>query len=631
MATAASSEEKFSCSVCLDLFTEPATIPCGHSFCLNCIGSYWDQSDQTGLYSCPQCRETFTPRPALRKNNVMTELVEELKKPRTLVSKKESAAPAPVSAESGGVPCDFCSGEIKRGAVRSCLTCLGSYCEAHLQPHYENAVLKRHALVQPLRDFEQKLCKLHQRLLELYCRTDQSCVCVLCQHSNHQDHTVILAERERVEKQKELGKRQAEIENLTEKRLKELETLKQAVESLKLSAQKERAESEQVLSELIRSVERIRTEVGELIEAKEKAAVSRANEQREQLEQEIQELRKRKAEMEQLSETKDHIHFLQSFQSVCAPPAAQQLFDNIDDSFWTPRKAVTRLKDHLEGFWKIELMKATVADLKRDYNQDGGLLAGFQAVLQLRYGGFKTELCRNVQKCLHTKTPEECACDHRDFVVEDSKGKKLCSRTRVTYMIIVIYLFPPNPLFSTVNVALDPDTTHPYLILSKDGKQVRPGDKLQPLPGNPKRFDRYVYVLGKEGFTSGRHYWEVEVGDKIGWRLGVTRESSQRKGSFPVNPQQGFWTVLREDECNNFYAATNPVTPLPKNLKPRKVGVYLDYEGGQLSFYNVETRSLIYTFTDTFTEKLYPLFSPGNCCSGKNPAPVIICPHTYTG
>ncbi|XP_034770708.2 E3 ubiquitin-protein ligase TRIM39-like [Acipenser ruthenus] len=543
MATAASSEEKFSCSVCLDLFTEPTTIPCGHSFCLDCIGSYWDQSDQTGLYSCPQCRETFTPRPALRKSNVLNELVEELKKTRTLVSKKESAAPAPVSAESGGVPCDFCTGEMKRGAVRSCLTCLGSYCEAHLQPHYENAVLKRHALVQPLRDFEQKLCKLHQRLLELYCRTDQSCICVLCQHSNHQDHTVILAERERAKKQKELGKRQAEIENLTEKRLKELETLKQAVESLKLSAQKERAESEQVLSELIRSIERIRTEVGELIEAKEKAAVSRADEQREQLEQEIQELRKRKAEMEQLSETEDHIHFLQSFQSVCAPPAAQQLFDNIDDSFWTLRKAVTRLKDHLEGFWKIELMKATIA----------------------------------------------------------------------------------------VNVALDPDTTHPYLILSKDGKQVRPGDKLQPLPGNPKRFDRYVYVLGKEGFTSGRHYWEVEVGDKIVWRLGVTRESSQRKGSFPVNPQQGFWTVLREDECNNFYAATNPVTPLPKNLKPRKVGVYLDYEGGQLSFYNVETRSLIYTFTDTFTEKLYPLFSPGNCCSGKNPAPVIICPHTYTG
>ncbi|XP_058871747.1 E3 ubiquitin-protein ligase TRIM39-like isoform X1 [Acipenser ruthenus] len=542
MATATSPEEKFSCSVCLDLFTEPATIPCGHSFCLDCIGSYWDLSDQTGVYSCPQCRETFTPRPVLRKSNVLNELVEELKKTRRLDSKREPPAPAPVSAELGDVPCDFCPSEIKRGAVRSCLTCRGSYCEAHLQPHYETAGLKRHALVQPLRDLEQKLCKQHQRLLELYCRTDQSCICMTCALKDHQNHAAILAEEGRSEKQNELRERQVEIENLIEERLIELERLNQAVESLKLSAHKERAESEQVLSELIRSIERIRTEVGELIGAKEKAAVSRANEQREQLEQEIQELRKKKAEMEQLSETEDHIHFLQSFQSVCTPPTAQQLFDNIDDSFWTLREAVSRLKDDLEGFWKVELMKATIA----------------------------------------------------------------------------------------VDVTLDRDTAHSYLILSEDGKQVRCGDKPQPLPDNPKRFDKKSYVLGREGFTSGRHYWEVEVGEKIRWVLGVTRESSQRKGGITEKPQQGFWVIWWNEENNLFSAVRAPRTPLPLSPKPRKLGVYLDYEGGHLSFYNVETRSHIYTFTDTFTEKLYPLFSPGLYSSGKNAAPLIICPHTYT-
>ncbi|XP_058877745.1 E3 ubiquitin-protein ligase TRIM39-like [Acipenser ruthenus] len=541
MATAASPEEKFSCSVCLDLFTEPATIPCGHSFCLDCIGSYWDQSDQTGVYSCPQCRETFTPRPVLRKNNIINELVEELKKTR-LDSKREPPAPAPVSAEPGDVPCDFCPSEIKRGALRSCLTCLCSYCEAHLQPHYETAGLKRHALVQPLRDLEQKLCKQHQRLLELYCTTDQRCICALCIDSDHSDHSIVSSAKGRAEKKKELEVRQAEIENLIEERLKELERLNQAVESLKLSAHKERAESEQVLSELIRSIERIRTEVGELIGAKEKAAVSRADEQREQLEQEIQELRKRKAEMEQLSKTEEHIHFLQSFQSVCAPPAAQQLFDNIDDSFWTLRKAVSRLKDHVEGFWKLELMKAAIA----------------------------------------------------------------------------------------VDVTLDPDTAQPNLILSEDGKQVKDGDKQQCLPDNPKRFDKKIFVLGREGFTSGRHYWEVDAGEKIYWVLGVTRESSQRKGSFTVDPQQGFWVILWNEENNRFSALTSPWTPLPMSPKPRKLGVYLDYEGGQLSFYNVETRSHIYTFTDTFTEKLYPLFCPGLYFSGKNAAPLIICLHTYT-
>ncbi|MBN3271153.1 TRI39 ligase, partial [Polyodon spathula] len=565
MATAASPEEKFSCSVCLDLFTEPATIPCGHSFCLSCIGSYWDGSDQTGVYSCPQCRETFSPRPVLRKNNVINQFAEDLKNMRTFDSKRVSPSPAPVSAEPGDVPCDLCPGEIKHGAVRSCLTCRRSYCGAHLQPHYETAGLKRHTLVQPLRDFQQKLCKQHHRLLELYCRTDRSCICLTCALKGHQNHAAIPAESERAEKQKELRKRQMEIENLIEKRLKELERLKQAVESLKLSAHKERAESEQVLSELIHSIERIREEVGELIGAKEKASVSRADKQRDQLEQEIQELRKRKAEMDQLSETEDHIHFLQSFQSVCAPPAAQQIFDNIDDSFGTLTKAVTRLKGHLEGFWKVELMKAT--------------RAGWVFVSDM-------------------------------------------------FSVLYCICFTPT-LFSTVDVTLDPDTAHPYLILSEDGKRVRCGDERQRLPANPKRFDQKSYVLGREGFTSGRHYWEVELGGKIRWVLGVTRESSQRKGGIIEKPQQGFWVIWWKEEKNQFTALTASQTPLPLSPKPQKVGVYLDYEEGELSFYNVETRSHIYTFTDTFTEKLYPLFCPGLYFSGKNAAPLIVCPHTY--
>ncbi|XP_033897872.2 E3 ubiquitin-protein ligase TRIM39-like [Acipenser ruthenus] len=415
MATAASPEEKFSCSVCLDLFTEPATIPCGHSFCLDCIGSYWDQNDQTGVYSCPQCRENFTPR-------------------------------------------------------------------------------------------------------------------------QYHDRTGGGIEENESNRPKELGERQAGIEKLIEERLEELERLNQAVQSLKLSAQEERAESEQV-----RSIERIRTEVGELIGAKEKAAVSRADEQREQLEQEIQELRKRKAEMELLSETEDHLHFLQSFQSICTPPAAQQLFDNIDNSFWTLRKAVSRLKDHLEGFWKVEFMKATIA----------------------------------------------------------------------------------------VDVTLDSDTANPILILSQDGKQVRTGAKQQPLPDNPKRFEKHIYVLGREGFTSGRHYWEVEVGENIYWLLGVTRESSQRKRCFTENPQLGFIVIWWNKE-NHFCALTAPQTPLPLSPKPQKLGVYLDYEEGQLSFYNVETRAHIYTFPNTFTVKLYPNFCPGVSHSDENAAPLIICPHTYT-
>ncbi|MGH0182310.1 UNVERIFIED_CONTAM: hypothetical protein FKN15_009219, partial [Acipenser sinensis] len=174
------------------------------------------------------------------------------------------------------------------------------------------------------------------------------------------------------------------------------------------------------------------------------------------------------------------------------------------------------------------------------------------------------------------------------------------------------------------DVTLDPDTAQASLILSEDGKQVRYGGTRQTLPDNPKRFDQYADVLCRQGFTSGRHYWQVEVGEKTAWELGVARDSINRKGEITASPKYGLWVVWLKD--GEYKALASPSITLPLNVKPRKLGVYLDYEEGQLSFYNVETRSHIYTFTDTFTEKLYPFFNPGLNKDGKNAAPLIILP-----
>ncbi|MGH0140335.1 UNVERIFIED_CONTAM: hypothetical protein FKN15_004080 [Acipenser sinensis] len=166
-------------------------------------------------------------------------------------------------------------------------------------------------------------------------------------------------------------------------------------------------------------------------------------------------------------------------------------------------------------------------------------------------------------------------------------------------------------LAASVDVTLDPDTAQPWLALSVDGKQVRKGETQQYLPDNPKRFDDWFCVLGREGFTSGRHYWQVQVGGNTWWRLGVIRESAERKGEFSMTPQLGYWTVRWCAYRDEFTAITDPEMPIPLSLKPQYLGVYLDYEEGQLSFYNVETRSHIYTFTDMEfnpNEKLYPLF-----------------------
>ncbi|XP_065421013.1 butyrophilin subfamily 1 member A1-like isoform X1 [Chrysemys picta bellii] len=175
-----------------------------------------------------------------------------------------------------------------------------------------------------------------------------------------------------------------------------------------------------------------------------------------------------------------------------------------------------------------------------------------------------------------------------------------------------------------VDVTLDPDTANPYLVLSEDRKRVRCGNKCQDLPNNPERFDPCPSVLGAEGFTGGSCYWEVEVGDKTRWDLGVCRESASRKGWVTATPEYGFWVVwLRDGE---YKALTYPWTPLRVRVRPRRVGIFLDYQMGEVSFYNVTDRSHLFTFTDTFSGTLRPYFYPGVNTSGTNAAPLKICP-----
>uniref|UniRef100_A0A3B1IXI2 Uncharacterized protein n=1 Tax=Astyanax mexicanus TaxID=7994 RepID=A0A3B1IXI2_ASTMX len=266
-----------SCPICLDVLNNPVTTACGHSFCQACIASCWDEEDHKGIYSCPQCRHTFTPRPVLHKNVMIAEMMEKLKVSIPAKSAKPVIAP-PVPSLAGpeDVECDFCTGR-KHKAVQSCLVCLASYCEAHLQPHYQSPAFKKHKLVKASRRLQEQICSQHDKLLEVYCRTDQQCICMLCTTDEHKGHDILSASVERAEKQ------------------------------VKLSVK----DSDEIFTKLIVSIERRRSEVRQMIRDQEKAAVSRAEEHLKKLEQEIMELKKRSADLEQLSFTEDHIHFLQ--------------------------------------------------------------------------------------------------------------------------------------------------------------------------------------------------------------------------------------------------------------------------------------------------------------------------------
>ncbi|XP_049429436.1 E3 ubiquitin-protein ligase TRIM21-like [Epinephelus fuscoguttatus] len=534
-------EDQLLCSICLDVFTDPVTTPCGHNFCKTCITKHWSTN---GPCQCPNCKKDFYPRPELQVNTFISEMAAQFR--QSAQQKASSSSSEQQVSKPGEVPCDVCTGT-KLKALKSCLVCLESYCETHLEPHLTRSGLKRHQLIDPVENLEGRMCLQHDKLLELFCKTDQMCVCMLCTVSDHKTHDVVPLREEYEGKKAELGKTEAEIQQMIQKRRLKIEEIKHSVQLSEEDADREIADGVQVFTALKESVERSQAELMDTIKEKQRKTEKQAEDFIKELEQEISELKKRSTEVEQLSRSEDHLHLLQSFMSLnTAPPT----------------------KDWTEVSVRPPSYEGTVV----------------RAVSQL----------------------EETLSKQMKKLLTEIELKRVQQ--------------------SAVDVTLDPDTANPWVILSDDGKQVQTGDVKKNLPNSPKRFDACVGVLAKQSFSSGRFYYEVQVKGKTDWDLGVARESINRKGKITLRPQDGYWTIWLRNE-NEYKALADTPVSLSLKSRPEKVGVFVDYEEGLISFYDVDAAALIYSFIGcSFTEKLYPYFSPSLNYSGKNSAPLIISP-----
>uniref|UniRef100_A0A8C1SBQ2 Bloodthirsty-related gene family, member 30 n=1 Tax=Cyprinus carpio TaxID=7962 RepID=A0A8C1SBQ2_CYPCA len=531
------SEQELTCSICLDLFSEPVSTPCGHNFCQGCIGGYWASSS---VCTCPLCKRVFEERPELSINRVFAHIAQKYKEmhydgPPQPKPRQKAVINGASLADAEQILCDVCSGK-KKKAVSSCVTCTASYCEIHVLPHQQTSFYASHQLLDPHEALRGRTCQEHHRLLEVYCRTDQKCICAICVLEEHRTHTTVSVQTERASKQS--------------------------------YAQAELSEVEQLLSDVTHSVDRIRSELVGGIEEKREAVIGRGQSIVTQLETKLAQLRERRGRLEAQAISDDHIGFLQSFEEANSP---------LQDSDMDMHEV-----DELTLRFSLGDVKAALGEIREKLDD-------------IRFG--EVHYRHSVSSLAESESMMSVRSMRRkEWSLKDLRKLKTGHKKVKSYL---------------EDVTLNPTTAYPFLILSDDRKQMKRGEKLQFYRNNSQRFDVWSCVLAKDGYQSGRHYWEVNVGENKDWKLGVMRESAPRKGLFDMTPAIGYYALWWSG--NHLHALTAPPLAKVKVMGHlRRIGIYLDCEEGQLVFYNAKTGSEVYSFTVAFSEKLFPLFGTGD-------------------
>uniref|UniRef100_A0A8C3A039 Tripartite motif-containing protein 16-like n=1 Tax=Cyclopterus lumpus TaxID=8103 RepID=A0A8C3A039_CYCLU len=594
-------EDVFCCSICLDLLKDPVTVPCGHNYCMSCIKSAWDEEDQKKSHSCPLCRQTFDLRPVLLKNTLLADLVEELKK--TGLQAAAAAAGGPCYAGPEDVACDFCT-ERKLKAFKSCLVCLASYCEKHLQPHFKSPAFKKHKLVDPSSvNLQQNVCFRHNEVMKMFCSTDQQCICYLCSVEEHKGHDTVSAAAERTERQQELARRRQRVQQRIQERQRDVKLLRQEVEAINRSA------------EAVEDGEKIFTELKQQLRTQQRTEVSRVKELQEEFQQEITELKRKDAEMEKLSRTDDHAQFLHRY------PSLSKLTEPAD----SPRPKTNRLRyfEHVTTAVKAFLpetgysMEPTTRDQIQPFlpetrpsvepttrDQKQAFLPDTRPSVEPTTRDQKQAFLPDTRPSVEPTTRDQIQA----FLPETGPSVEPTTRDQIQ-----AFLPETRPsvepttraefLRYSRQITLDPNTANCQLVLSEENRKITRNINNAPYAKHPERFRNTPQALSKEGLT-GRCYWEVEM----------SRFADVAVAYRSVDRRDCSWSVFGLTEKSWALRCFKGFTFRHDNFSvdrsgPRRssrVGVYLDHRAGVLSFYSVsETMTLLQRVQTTFTQPLY--------------------------
>ncbi|XP_040203090.1 probable E3 ubiquitin-protein ligase TRIML1 [Rana temporaria] len=501
------------CSVCLNIYTDPVTLRCGHNFCRVCIDRVLDTQEGSGGYSCPECREKFPDRPALQRNMKLRNIAE------TFLS----AQPDP---EESGVFCNYCV-DYPVPAVRSCLHCEVSLCDKHLRVHKKSP---EHVLCDPTLSMESRKCSVHKKILEYYCTEDNTCICVYCVIGGHKGHEMKSLD-EASEKKKE--KLRNVLQNLLTKR-EETEERVQSLQEHRRKVEEEAAGDTERVTVLFRDLRR-------RLEDLEKRVLREISMRAERISISIRDLEIKKKELSMKMRRIEELCNMTDPLTVLQESDTGDLCDTEDG-------------DNEDRERHEELL------------HDGGGLG--------------------VAGVLHTGLS--------DIITE-----------------VNVYF----PIQGAADILLDGNTANKYLQISDDRKTVSWSDIEKNHPETPERFQDSPQVMSSQSFSSGRHYWEVDVGGSSEWRIGMCYPSIDRRGlQSRIGYNNKSWGLHRSGD--HYEMRHNcKVTLLHTNPPSNRVRIDLDYEAGRISFYDMcDPIRHLHTFTTTFTEPLHAGIRVGRGC-----------------